>query len=487
MQKYIHILYSFVFIIVLIAVEFDCITAQCLVDEHSDIMGSDTQANDYFGYSVDIYKNKAVVGAYLDDDNGSNSGSIYVLRIEDGSWIQEAKILPSDGKTNDWFGWSVAISGNTVVAGANRDNKAGDWTGSAYVFKYDGNSWVEEQILLADGTGYYWEEFGFDAAISADSNTILVGACKANDNGFKSGAAYVFRFDGTGWFQQAKLLAHDGVELATFGNSVAVSDDGNTAFIGAPGYDSKGRTAGSVYVFKYKNGEWSETQKLIASDATHGDHFGQNIAASGKYAVIGAYGDDNAEPNDVYCNSGSAYVFGYNGDKWTEQAKLQLPCGQCLNQFGWSVDVYSNKVIVGAPDGHWGIVNGTGHAYLFVYNGKRWIQSTEYMPESVMFGDHFGWSVAISDEAIVVGAELSDANGIDSGIVYIFNSNMISGDFDCSNNLDYIDFNIFAKAWLTKYGDENWNPVCDINIQADDIIDFSDLAVFAESWNKNHN
>ena len=454
----------------------------CEFNESAELLGSDTEAEDYFGYSVDISADRAVVGAYRNDEIGSNIGAVYVFRLEDSNWVQEAKLTTSDSQPGDWFGWSVAISEDTIVVGANGDTDAGAWTGSAYIFNYDGTQWIERTKLLADGIGYYWEEFGFDVAISADSNTVLIGACKANDNGFKSGAAYIFRFDGTDWIQQAKLLASDGVELATFANGVAVSDDGNMALLGAPGKDTTGYSPGSVYVFAYDGNDWTQTQKIVASDATHGDHLGQNLAISGNTAVIGAYGDDNAEPNDVYCNSGSAYVFDFNGTKWIEQAKIQLPDGQCLSQYGWEVDICNDTIVIGAPDGHWETTNGTGHAYVYSLNGLRWLQTAQLISSNPAFGDHFGWSVAIYDKTVAIGAELSDKIGLDSGCAYIFDVNMIPGDFDCNQNVDYYDLCIFASAWLTTNGDTLWNPYCDINIPADDFIDMSDLSVFAEKW-----
>ena len=482
-KNYSYFLYHFLIsFVILTTINPNQAKAICHFNESAEFLCSDTEAGDYFGYSIDISADRAVIGAYRNDEIGYNAGAVYVFRLVDSDWIQEAKLTASDAQPGDWFGWSVAISGNKIVVGANGDTEAGAWTGSAYIFNYNGTQWIEQTKLLADGIGYYWEEFGFDIAISADSNTVLVGACKANDNGFKSGAAYVFRFNGTDWVQQAKLLASDGVELATFANGVAISDNGNTALLGAPGNDTTGYSSGSVYVFAYDGNDWTQTQKLVASDATHGDHLGQNLAVSGNTAVIGAYGDDNAEPNDLYCNSGSAYVFDFNGTKWVEQAKLHLPEGQCLSQYGWDVDIYDDTIVIGAPDGHWGTINGTGHAYVYSFNGLRWLQTAELNSSEPVFGDHFGWSVAVYDNTVAIGAELSDKNGIDSGGAYIYDVNTFPGDFDCNNNVDYFDLFTFASAWLTTNGDALWNPYCDINIPADDFIDMSDLSIFAEKW-----
>ncbi len=456
--------------------------AQCRMSESAGLIAGDGTEGDYFGFSVDISAGRVVIGAYRDDDKGSNSGSVYVYRFQDDNWVRESKLLASDGQMNDWFGWSVAISANTIVAGANGDRDAGDWTGSAYIFHYDGTRWVEQAKLLADGIGYYWEEFGFDAAISADGKTVLIGAAKANDNGFKSGAAYVFQYDGSNWVQQAKLLASDGVELATFGNGVVISEDGNTALIGAPGKDTTGYTAGSAYVFEFDGEQWLEKQKLLASDAANGDHFGCRLAMSGDTAVIGAYGDDGAEPNDLYCNSGSAYIFIFDGTSWIEQAKLQLPDGRCYNQFGWDVNISPETVVIGAPDGHWETTCGPGFAYIFGFDGLKWIPKARLTCSDVAYGDHFGWSVAVSGETVLVGAELHDEKGSDSGAAYIFDFSVCPGDFDGDGDIDFMDLASFASAWLSGPGDAEWNPDYDIGFSADGIVDMSDLAVFAENW-----
>lgn len=432
-------------------------------------------AGDGFGYSVAISGNTAVIGAWCDDNY---AGSAYIYRYDGSSWAQEAKLLASDRAAKDLFGWSVDISGDAVVVGAIRNDDNGFFTGSAYIFRFNSSNWVEEAKLLPSDSAY-WDEFGFSVGISGD--TVVIGALRNDDNDPNSGSAYVFRFDGSSWVEEQKLLPSDGAEEDLFGNSVAVS--GNTAVVGAfRGDVAQKSNCGSAYVYHFDGLRWVEKQKLVASDADHADHFGGSVAVSGDIAVIGAYGDDNADAGNIYCNSGSAYVFRFNGSKWIEEAKLQILDAGCGDQFGWTVDTSANTVVVGAPDGHWGSTCGPGFAYMFRFNGSRWIQGIRFTSSDTAFGDHFGWSVGVFGNTALIGADWDDDNGHDSGSAYIFDLAIAPGDFDLDGDVDFADFAIFLLAWLTEPGDAEWNPECEIGIPADNSINMLDLAVFTEHW-----
>lgn len=306
--------------------------------EFVKLLASDGLEGDGFGYSVAISGETAVIGAWFDDNH---AGSAYVYRYDGLSWVQEAKLQASDRASWDLFGWSVDISGEAVVVGAIRNADAGDFTGSAYIFRFDGSMWVEEQKLLASDYAY-WDEFGFSVAISGD--IAVIGAIRSDDNDPNSGSAYIFRFDGSSWVEEQKLLVSDSATEDHFGNSVAIS--GNTAVVGAYLHDSPSNS-GVAYVFRFDGSKWVEEQKLLALDTTYADHLGSSVAISGDTIVVGAYGDDNADPGNIYCNSGSAYVFRFNGSNWVEEAKLQVPDSKCGNQFGWTVDISGDTVVVG--------------------------------------------------------------------------------------------------------------------------------------------
>jgi chitodextrinase len=156
------------------------------------LLPSDGAAYDYFGYVASISSDAALIGADSNDDNGVDSGSAYVFRRNGSNWVEEQKLLPSDGAAYDYFGTSVSISGNVALVGADRNGDNGEESGSAYVFRWNGSNWVQEQKLLpSDGAAYDY----FGESVSISGNVALVGADSNDDNGDDSGSAYVYTFE----------------------------------------------------------------------------------------------------------------------------------------------------------------------------------------------------------------------------------------------------------------------------------------------------
>ena len=320
------------------------------------LLASDGAAGDLFGGSVSISGDTALIGAFWDDDNSPNSGSAYVYRFIGGQWVEEAKLLASDGTASDFFGYSVSISGDTALIGAVYDDDNGDGSGSAYAYRFDGSQWVEEAKLLAsDGTAS--DFFAYSVSISGD--TALIGAYGDDDNGDGSGSAYVYRFIGGQWVEEAKLLASDGEVAACFGRSVSIS--GNTALIGAFYDDDNGFDSGSVYVFRFDGTQWTQETKLLASDGEASDHFGSSVSISGNTALIGSPDDD-----DDGGSSGSAYVFPAPF-VYSEDCNANGIPDECDIEDGTSNDVNGNGIPDeceadcnenGVPD-HWDIKTGT--------------------------------------------------------------------------------------------------------------------------------
>ena len=326
---------------------------------------------DRFGSSVGVSDDgtTAIIGADFDEDpNGTGAGSAYLFRRGDGSWQERAKLAASDGDSDDNFGDSVGISGdgNTVVVGASQDEDPnGTGAGSAYVFRRINGSW-QERAKLAASDGDSDDNFGSSISISGDGNTVVIGADFGRDiDAGEVGSVYVFTQAGGNWQQQAKLAASDGDNGDRFGSSVDVSSDGTTAIIGADfDEDPNGRAAGSTYAFTRMSGGWQEQAKLAAGDGNSGDRFGSSVGVSndGNTAVIGAFGDEN--PNGRA--AGSAYVFTRGSGSWEEQAKLTADDGDrndLFSEVGVSGD--GSTAIIGAafdedPNGR-----VAGSAYVF--------------------------------------------------------------------------------------------------------------------------
>jgi len=305
------------------------------------LLPSDGEAGDLFGCSVSISGDYAIIGAYCDDDNGVNSGSAYVFKRDGTVWAQQAKLLASCKGGYEFFGFSVSISGDNAIIGAwgNCDN--GVAAGSAYVFKRNGTTWTQQAKLLAsDGAAN--DYFGWSVSISGDS--AIIGARGDDDNGGDSGSAYIFKRDGTAWTEQDKLLASDGAEDDHFGGSVSIDD--NYAIIGAHLDDDNGDDSGSAYVFKCDGATWTQQAKLLASDGKTGDLFGYSVSISGGYAIVGAYCDNyfGFNSGSAYIFKRDDVVWtqedqlaGPYGSWW----------GDWL---GYSVSIDGNRVIIGAPN-----------------------------------------------------------------------------------------------------------------------------------------
>jgi hypothetical protein len=301
-------------------------------------MASDGAALDLFGYAVAITGPTALVAAY---NKNSGAGAVYVFGRSDSRWSQQAKLTASDGAPGDLFGFSMAMSGSSVLVGASGYPSN---IGAAYVFVRSSNGNWSQQAKLIATDGDPNEVFGDAVAISG--NTAVVGA-PINDS--RAGAAYVFGRSSNGkWSQQAKLTASDRDPNDVFGASVAIS--GSTAMVGALNENSE---AGAVYVFGRSESNWSQQAKLTASDGLPRDGFGVSVDMSGSTALIGAYNKNSG--------AGVAYVFVGSDSNWSEQSKLAASDGAAGDQFGYDVAISGSTGVVGA----YAKDRYTGAAYLY--------------------------------------------------------------------------------------------------------------------------
>jgi hypothetical protein len=197
---------------------------------------SDGAASDFFGYSVSVGNGRIVIGAYLDDDNGSDSGSVYIFDL---NGKQLAKIKASDDAASDQFGYSVSVGSGRIIVGASGDDDNGSSSGSAYIFDLNGNELTK--IKASDGSGF--SSFGDSVAIG--NNRIVVGAFGSSGNSSGSGSAYIFDLNGN---ELSKIAATDGATSDFFGRSVAIGS--GRIVIAAVGDDDNGSLSGSAYIYK---------------------------------------------------------------------------------------------------------------------------------------------------------------------------------------------------------------------------------------------
>ena len=274
------------------------------------LFASDGLSGDFFGYSVDISSdgNTAVIGARNGDGNTINTGTAYIFKRVGSNWSQFSEIFAIDGMSSNMFGESVAISGDgllcLVSASLAKGNTTG--TGAVYCFTNNGPIWTQQDKFFAsDGAGS--DYFGIDISMSKDGKTVIVGSYYDDDKGTNSGSAYIFGRSGTTWTYQAKLVASDILANDFFGWSVDISDDGNTAIIGA--YNGDGRIAGSGSVYIYTRDEsmtWTYQVELTNTSALANDQCGYRVSISGdgRSALVVAKAGDGA-----VANSGTVYYY----------------------------------------------------------------------------------------------------------------------------------------------------------------------------------
>jgi hypothetical protein len=361
-----------------------------LPSQQAKLTAADGAANDRFGWSVAISGSTAVVGAY---GKSSNTGVAYVFIRSGSTWSQRATLTASGGAAGDYFGWSVAVSGSTVVIGAPGANSS---TGAAYVFTGSGSTWTQQARLTATG-GAPGDRFGYAVALSG--SVAVIGATGSNSN---TGAAYVFTGSGSTWPQQAKLTAAAAAPGDYFGYAVALS--GSTAVVGAPG---KNTSTGAAYVFTGSGGTWSQQAELGASDPATTAYFGWSVALSGSTALVGAPGNNNY--------TGAAYVFTGSGSSWPQQAELTAADARAGDKFGISVAIAGPTAVVGAPLNN----AGSGAAYVFTSPdlASSWPQQAKLTAAAAAPGDHFGNSVTLSGSTAAVGAPGKNSN---TGTAYVF-------------------------------------------------------------------
>lgn len=335
-----------------------------VIDSVAHFQSDDIAADDHFGLICIVEDTLALISAE-DDDNGTDAGAVYVFNWNGTSWIQTQKLKASDGAANDDFGNSIALQGEWMVITAWGD----DGKGAAYVFNWNGSSWVEHQKLLSSDL-VAGDQFGANSYISG--NRMVIGANTA-PAGAGNGAAYVFELDGSTWVETHKLTASDGAVDSYFGNLVRI--DGDRIAIGALLDDENGTDAGALYVFDYDGSSWNETEKVVSSDIEAGDNFGNTCDLDGDRLMVGAYLEDPGGTTDA----GSIYYYEWTGSAWDQIQKINNSVSTPLDEFGDDLDVEGNLMVAGTWRND-SMGTDAGSAFLLVLMEPPGLSWMLYMP-----------------------------------------------------------------------------------------------------------
>ncbi len=444
------------------------------------IKASNTDSDDNFGYSVALSGDTLAVGAPGEASNARgingdqsntsapNAGAVYVFTRSGTTWTQQAYLKASNTRQDYSFGDSVALDGDTLAVGStgeasnakgidgDQSNTSTPNAGAVYVFIRSGTTWTQQAYVKASNTR---QDYAFGVSVALDGDTLAVGSTGEASNAKVidgdqnntlapgAGAVYVFTRSGTTWAQQAYVKASNTRQDYAFGYSVAL--DGDTLAVGSTGEASNASgingnqtntlapNAGAVYVFTRSGTTWTQQAYVKASNTRQDYAFGHSVALSGDTLAVGSTGEaSNAsgingdQSNTSVPNAGAVYVFVRSGTVWSQQAyvKASNPGPNSEDNFGLSLALRDDTLIVGAP----GQNTFTGAGYLYTRSSGTWSQLAYFQASNPDVNASFGWSLALTDDMLAVGApgEASNATGIDgnqndtsmanAGAVYTF-------------------------------------------------------------------
>lgn len=373
--------------------------------EIEKLVPNDIDDNDMFGSAVAIDNGQAVVAA----GGKNNEGMIYFFEQVDGHWTENGEMGPAQTDTGTGFGKSVSLDEEYGIVGYWYANEYANASGCAYILYNDNGNWTKQQKLLPD-TGFYQDRFG--NAVDIYGNYAVVGAQFEARNGHY-GAAYIFYNNNGSWELQQKLTANDATFGDSFGSSVAIHE--NYVMIGAKGVDNNATNTGAVYIYERTGSTWQQTDKVFASDNELGIRFGHSLSMDGDFAVVGAPSGEMV----INAPFGYAYIFENVGGNWQEVAKLTASDQEGGDEFGHSVSIKCDRVVVGA----WytdDLGTSSGSAYIFVNNQGTWEEDQILVASDGGAFNLYGSAVGISCENVIVGEPHNSVNGSNSGTAYIY-------------------------------------------------------------------
>jgi len=367
-----------------------------------------------FGGAVDIDGNTAAVAAGGSRFSDFPNGAVCVYAREAANWSLEQCLTDTDDVPNsdDGYGFSIALSGDTLVVGSMADATNGIIAGAAYVYVRAGHTWSLQQKLFATDPSPFAQ---FGIAVDIVGDIIVIGAHGDDDSGYQTGAAYVFRRNGTVWTQEQKLKASDEQADSAFGLSVSLS--GQTIAVGAPG-ESAPLFSGAVYVFVNNGTGWQQQQKIKANNTMANQSLGFTVSVSGDTIVAAAPGEIIGEPGQEAQNvrsKGAVYIFQRTGTSWDHQKRFYERDTNRTGGFAIRAAIDGDTIIVGDPT-YDSVAQFSGAVYVYERNGNGWSLKHTLTASDAQFLQAMGSAIAISGDAVIAGT----SSQFSPPAVYIF-------------------------------------------------------------------
>ncbi|WP_181684908.1 FG-GAP repeat protein [Halorhabdus salina] len=388
------------------------------------LLAKDGNTNDRFGFWIDMSNDgqNLLVGSYQDSNpNGENAGGVYVFKRDQDGWYQSAKLLADDGDRYDFLGSAVSISdtGETALIGAiAEEDPNGPEGGAAYVYQKEGQKWHQQSKLSAPD-GEEFDQFSRSLLLTPNGDTAYVGApFRENSNRNSTGAVFEYSRESDGW-KLVNSLPKDGISIESFGYAMDISRDGETLVVSRMVVSDSEK--GAAYVFKQSNDEWVRQATLTASEGDPNDYFGETVTVSedGQTVLVGASNDE--DPNGE--QSGSVYLFENRDSEWHQTQKLTPADPGQRERFGLSLAMTSNPeaILIGAP----GESSDTGEQSricVFKQDNDHWQQDRVIPAPENDPTDYFGTRITVSRDAGIaaVSAPEADGNEESTGAVYVF-------------------------------------------------------------------
>lgn len=407
---------------------------------HSKFFVPDSPADtdpesDSFGRALAVDGDTLIVSSPAWDGAGNNLGAVFIyIRNDQGTltdytddtWDYQTTLLPPAGSLTSGFGYAVAISGNTAVIANQNDAAGANGSGAIYVYTRTNNIWTFRQKIKASD---YEAGDNFGASVAIDNDTIVVGTpnsrgekiFNATGSDLNQGAVYVYTRSGNSWLEKAKLTASDLQQGRQLGNAVDIQ--GTTILAGAVTDHELAYASGAAYLFELQNDEWIEIQKLKASVIQQDANFGYSVSLDGDSLVIGT--PNHTFPNPTNGNpqkAGAAFVFSRENQVWHQTQMLTFSQVVFNTGFGRAVEIKGDRILVGSI---YKYVNPSsnlnGPVYLFRKVNSSWVLNDDLMDDSLPDGARFGERIALADHSVLVGAYADPEQADWAGSVYIFN------------------------------------------------------------------